>query len=347
MIRTALALAFAVGATLGASAATATTGDAMYTKPGQLFRATDGARLNFYCTGQGSPTVVFDSGFLDWAPAWSIVQPRITTFARVCSYDRAGSGFSGPAPGPMTIDRIAAELHSALRAGGVAGPYILIGAASGGNHIRAFADLFPNDVAGLVLLDADASDVDTPENRKNDDDGILGFVPRAQACRDAIAAGHSDATLPRANPARPPLPCAQIFFRGLPELSWSSELNASLMDLGSHKVAMWDADISEAQNIPAGEIWLQQHRRTLGRTPVRILSTGKHGIHDLTNQPPVDLDQLKYQYEKALAQSRWLSLSSDAKQIFVQNSSEYVGFDQPDAVVDAVREIYDKARRPR
>ena len=119
------------------------------------------------------------------------------------------------------------------------------------------------------------------------------------------------------------------------------------MDLGSHKVAMWDADISEAQNIPAGEIWLQQHRRTLGRTPVRILSTGKHGIHDLTNQPPVDLDQLKYQYEKALAQSRWLSLSSDAKQIFVQNSSEYIGFDQPDAVVDAVREIYDKAKRPR
>ena len=55
MIRT--ALAFAVGATLGASAATATTGDAMYTKPGQLLRATDGARLNFYCTGQGSPTV--------------------------------------------------------------------------------------------------------------------------------------------------------------------------------------------------------------------------------------------------------------------------------------------------
>lgn len=318
--------------------------DAMYTRPGQLFRASDGARLNFYCTGSGSPAVVFDSGFLDWAPAWSVVQPRIAAFTRACSYDRAGAGFSGPAVLPVTLERIATELDSALQAGGIKGPYILVGAASGGNHIRAFADLFPQDVAGLVLLDADASDVDSPENRKDDDDGITGFIPRAIACRNAIAAGNANATLPRANAARPPLPCAQIFFRGLPESSWSRELNASLMEIGRHKVAMWDADISEAQNIPAGEIWLQQHRRTLGSTPIRILTTGHHGIHDLTKPPPIDLDQLKYQYDKALAQSRWLTLSSDAKQIFVQNSSEYIGFEQPDAVVDAVREIYGKRK---
>jgi hypothetical protein len=61
----------------------------------------------------------------------------------------------------------------------------------------------------------------------------------------------------------------------------------------------------------------------------------------------VSLGQLKYQYDKAMAQSRWLTLSSDARQIFVQNSSEYIGFEQPDAVVDAVREIYDKAKRSR
>jgi pimeloyl-ACP methyl ester carboxylesterase len=338
MIRALLALA-AIAAAPGAAP-----GDAMYTRPGQLFRASDGARLNFYCTGSGSPTVVFDSGFLDWAPAWSIVQPRIAKFTRACSYDRAGAGFSGPPVLPVTIDRIATELHSALQAGGVTGPYILVGAASGGNHIRAFADLFPRNVAGLVLLDADASDVDTPENRKDDDDGILGFVPRAKACRNVIAAGHADATLPRANPARPPLPCAQIFFRGLPESSWSAELNASLMDIGRHNVAMWDADISEAENIPAGEVWLQKHQRKLGRTPVRILTTGHHGIHDLTKPPPIALDQLKYQYDKALAQSRWLALSTDAKQIFVQNSSEYIGFEQPDAVAEAVREIVDKRK---
>lgn len=337
-------IAASLVAALAAAPADASPGDSIYTRPGQLFRASDGAQLNFYCTGSGSPAVVFDSGFLDWAPAWSVVQPRIATFTRACSYDRAGSGFSGPSPMPVTVDRIATELHSALKAGGVAGPYILVGAASGGNHIRAFADLFSEDVAGLVLVEADAADVDTPDNRKHDDEGILGFVPRAQACRDAIAAGNTEFALPPP-PGRPARMCVQGFFRGLPESEWSPELNARLLDIARHNVAMWDADISEAANIPAGETWLQQHQRFLGRTPVRILTTGNHAVHFLDKPPPPTIDHLKMEYDVAVAQSRWLMLSSDAKQIFVQNSSEYIGFDRPDVVVDTVREIHDLARR--
>ena len=340
-------LVLAVCATLvPPTAANATPGDAMYTRPGQLFGASDGAQLNFYCTGSGSPAVVFDSGFLDWAAAWSALQPRIAQFTRACSYDRAGSGFSGPSPMPVTIDRIATELDSALKAGGIAPPYILVGAASGGNHIRAFADLFPQDTAGLVLLDADAGDVDTPENRKQNDEGILGFVPRAVQCRNAIAAGNTEFALPPP-PGRTPKKCIEGFFRGLPEREWSAKLNATLLDIARHKIAMWDADISEAQNIPAGETWLQQHRRHLGRTPVRIFTTGNHAVHFLDKEPPPTIDHLKMEYDVAVAQSRWLTLSSDAKQVFVQNSSEYVGFDQPGLVADTIREIVDKAKSTR
>ncbi|MGN6848028.1 MAG: hypothetical protein ACTHJK_00905, partial [Sphingomicrobium sp.] len=233
---------------------------------------------------------------------------------------------------------------TALHAGGIAGPYILVGAASGGNHIRAFADLFPEDVAGLILLDADASDVDTPENRKHDDAGILGFVPRAIECRNAIAAGNTEFALPPP-PGRPPRKCIEGFFRGLPEREWSPELNAKLLDIARHKIAMWDADISEAQNIPAGETWLQKHRRYLGSTPVRIFTTGNHAVHFLDKEPPPTIEHLKMEYDAAVAQSRWLDLSSDAKQIFLQNSSEYVGFDQPSAVAGAAREIYERASR--
>lgn len=329
-----------------AAAAQASPGDAMYMRPGQLFRASDGARLNFYCTGSGSPAVVFDSGFLDWAPAWSVLQPRIAQFTRACSYDRAGAGFSGPSPMPVTVDRIATELDSALKAGGIAGPYILVGAASGGNHIRAFADLFPQDTAGLILLDADASDVDTPENRKHNDEGILGFVPRAIQCRNAVAAGNTEFALPPP-PGRPPRKCIEGFFRGLPEREWSPELNAKLLDIARHNIAMWDADISEAENIPAGELWLQQHRRDLGNTPVRVFTTGNHAVHFLDKEPPPTIDHLKMEYDVAVAQSRWLNLSSDAKQVFVQNSSEYIGFDQPDLVADTIKEIVDKARSGR
>lgn len=333
----------AAAAALSSSPATAAPGDEIYVRPGLIAAASDGARLNFRCLGHGSPTVVFDAGWSDWAPAWAIVQPRIAAFTRACSYDRAGSGFSDPGPLPRTTERIATELHDALRAGKIAGPYVLVGSAYGGDHVRAFADLFPSDVAGLVLVDADASDVDTPENRKDDDDGDLAYVPKLKQCRDAIVAGNPTFALP-APPGRPTRMCAQGFFRGLPESELSPELNAKLLELTQHKIAMWDSIVSEMEQMPADEVWLQQHRRTLGSTPVRILTSGNHGVGHLDRPPPVSLDQLKYEYDRALAQSRWLSLSSDSKQLFARQSSEYIQFDDPDLVVETVREVVGHSR---
>jgi hypothetical protein len=107
-------------------------GDEMYTKPGQLVQA-GGTRLNLYCSGSGSPAVVFDSGWEDWAPVWTIVQPQVARWTRACSYDRAGAGFSDPGRLPRTSVRIADELHSALHHAGIEGPYILVGHAFGGD----------------------------------------------------------------------------------------------------------------------------------------------------------------------------------------------------------------------
>ena len=90
--------------------------DMVYARPGQLIDA-GGFKLNLYCMGSGSPTVVFDSGWEDWAPAWSTVQPDVAKWTRACSYDRAGAGFSDPGPMPRTSVRIAQELHTALHNG--------------------------------------------------------------------------------------------------------------------------------------------------------------------------------------------------------------------------------------
>lgn len=320
-------------------------GDEMYTRPGLLAPTGDGARLNFHCTGSGSPTVVFESGFGDWAPAWATVQPTIARFTRACSYDRAGSGFSEPGPMPRTTERIARELHDALHAAGVPGPYLLVGQAFGGDHVRAFADLFLEDVAGLVLVDADASDVAPAEMRKRDDEGGERFIPQLQACRDGIAAG-KDPPLPD-RPGRPPRTCSQFFFRGLPERNWSAPLNAKLRQIARTKTVMWDADISELRETPADEVWLIEHRRSLGNRPVRIITSGNHAVGDLSNRRPLSLEHLKYEYEVAVAQSTWLDLSSDARQIFTTNSSEYVQFDEPQTLVNAVREAWEIARAGR
>src|SRR5438067_9673580 len=133
--------------------------DIVYARPGQLVDV-GGFRLNLYCMGSGSPTVVFDSGWGDWAPAWSKVQPEIAKWTRACSYDRAGTGFSDPGPMPRTSVRIAKELRIALHRAGIRGPYILVGSAFGGDNVRTFADLYLDEVAGLVLDDADPVDLE-------------------------------------------------------------------------------------------------------------------------------------------------------------------------------------------
>src|SRR5438874_2816633 len=190
-------------------AQSASPADMVYARPGQLVDA-GGFRLNLYCMGSGSPTVVFDSGWGDWAPAWSKVQPEIAKFTRACSYDRAGTGFSEPGPMPRTSVRIAEELRTALHRAGLGGPYIRVGSAFGGDNVRTFADLYMDEVAGLVLDDADSEDLEPKEMQEVTHRGHAGIPKDMRECQDAIL-------------EHKPLPaiCAQRFFRGLPEAAWS------------------------------------------------------------------------------------------------------------------------------
>ncbi len=310
-------------------------GDEIYMQPGQLVEA-KGTHLNLYCIGSGSPAVVFDSGWEDWAPVWTIVQPEVAKWTRACSYDRAGAGFSDPGPLPRTSVRIADELHSALHNAGIRGPYILVGHAFGGDNVRTFAERYTTEVAGLVLVEADVSGPD--EHR-----GDAGHIASLRECRDAIAAGKPLPMLP-VRPGRPLRSCAQQFFRGLPEAMWSPQLNAKLLELAQTKLAMYDTYISEMEQMPEDEAYLAQHQRSLGARPIRVLSTGNHGVPSLDPTRPVDPEHQKYEEEVARAQAKLLALSSNAKQLFTDKSSEYIPFDQPSFVVDAVREVYAQSR---
>jgi len=113
-----------------------------------------GFRLHLYCTGAGKPTVVLDAGAFESLEQWSPVQPEVAKFTEVCSYDRAGVGWSDPSPRSQTSEEIAAELHEALRRAGVSGPYLPVGHSIAGLYARVFASHFRNEVAGLVLEDS-------------------------------------------------------------------------------------------------------------------------------------------------------------------------------------------------
>lgn len=121
-----------------------------------------GHRLHIVCAGPEStdlPTVVLESGVGGWSVQWHAVQNQVGVFARVCAYDRAGMGWSEPGPEPRDGRQIAGELHTLLTNAEVPGPYVLVGASRGGQYVRIFADMFPADTAGLVLVDAEPEDI--------------------------------------------------------------------------------------------------------------------------------------------------------------------------------------------
>ena len=123
-------------------------------------------------------------------------------------------------------------------------------------------------------------------------------------------------------------------------------MNAKLLEIAQTKIAMYDAYASEMEQTPADETWLQQHRRSFGSRPIRVLTSGNHGVGHLERKPPDTAKHLEYEQQTTLAQSRWLALSSNSKQIFPRNSSEYIQFDDPQTVVNALREVYDQTKKP-
>ncbi len=113
-----------------------------------------GMSLHLLCRGEGSPTVVFESGLGNDARAWSKVQPEIAKLTRACAYDRAGLGSSSPAPRPHSNRDMVSELHGLLDAASIPPPYVLAGHSMGGTNAQLFLAEYPSAVAGMVLVDA-------------------------------------------------------------------------------------------------------------------------------------------------------------------------------------------------
>ena len=111
-------------------------------------------RLHIFCVGTGQPTVVIDSGLGGNSLEWINVQRSVAPNARICSYDRAGYGWSEPGPRPRTSSRIVDELFALLKGADIAGPYVLVGHSFGGYTMQLFANRYPTETAGLVLVDS-------------------------------------------------------------------------------------------------------------------------------------------------------------------------------------------------
>jgi len=301
--------------------------------PGRFVRVNE-RRMHIHVTGEGTPTVVFESGMGASCLSWALVQARVAQFSRAVSYDRAGHGWSDPAHEPRTAQQIAQELHTLLNATGLPGPYVLVGHSFGGYVNLAFAHLYRHEVVGMVLVDSVHPaewENPTPEQLHMIEMGLryawiaawlarLGFVrfclarlargsPRlGWAAVSTFGVGTAAAVQRIAGEIRKlPTPILPI----VREL-WSRPKN--FMSLGQHVAAL---AVSAAQAAAV---------RSLGDLPLVVLSGDHHAA------PYTD-------WQRDLAQ-----LSSLGRHLVASDSGHWIHLDDPELVTRAIHEVVTAAR---
>lgn len=288
-----------------------------------------GVSLNIHCTGQGSPAVIMDSGLGVPAVGWDFVQPEVAKFTHVCSYDRAGYGWSTPGPMPRTSQEIARELHALLAAAGEKGPYILVAHSFGGYNVRVYTKDYPQDVAGMVLVDTSHED-----QNKLEPPSMQAWKKKQTENMDrqrriaSLMITFGVARLTNNDTAGMNIP------KSFAEEVKYLELQPKFIEATMAEFKSFDESADAVR--AAGN---------LGDRPLIVLTAGK--LPD-SSQLPAELKPEEMQaFEKLWIddlQIREAHLSTRGKRILVADSSHMIPFLRPDTVISAIREVWDQAR---
>ncbi len=279
--------------------------------PGQLVDV-GGYRMHIYCQGEGSPTVIVDSGLGDFSLSWSRVQPDVAQFSRICTYDRAGYGWSDPSSAPRTAQQIALELHTLLDKANIEGPYIMVGHSLGGAHVRMVANLYPEEVVGMVLVDAMHEDFQTgdPQLYQGQQQlsaqwGVMKVMAQFGMLR-MMGKSAGEQSLP-------------AYIKQLP-----ADKQEMYMILNSHP-AFFETALGEWQVV--GESCEQVRGiGKLGDLPLVVLTAGN------------DLQSTRQSLQDELA-----SLSTNSTHVIAEGSGHFIQLDRPELVIAAVQQVVDQS----
>ncbi len=275
-----------------------------YPPPGQMVDV-GGYRLHIHCTGEGSPTVVVESGWGDMSATWGWVQPEIAKTTRICTYDRAGMGWSDSSPQPRNAREYAKELHTLLTKANEPGPYVLVGHSMGAFTMIVYAHDYPAEVSGLVLVDAQ----DLPTSN------IATYRPAPKPGGPSLPALFARIGLIRL--LRRPLGAIE----NLPD--------GDKQAYTAYAVAVRSVQTFTDEGIGMSEGGAQARAVTsLGALPLIVLTAGK------------DLDA-----KHTAAQTDLLQFSTASQQIFADQSGHHIMIDQPHVAVEAIVKMVEMVRQ--
>jgi len=301
--------------------------------PGKLVDL-GGHRLHVNCVGKGTPTVVVENGLGDFSFDWILVQRKVATFTRICTYDRAGYAWSDAGPKPRTFAQINLELRDGLAKLGERGPFVLVGHSYGGPVVRNFAATYAGETAGIVLVDS------AFEGQRVGIGGgktmRLGEGVKAvsiPAAREEMK--ESDKPAARERSADESVQPLDAMYKVLPTAEQNLQLWAQALP------GIEDAENSQREW--SGEYfakWLAKPQAgTLGAIPLIVLTRAEGGYDNTQDVPAAQMEK-----ERKEGQAKLALLSTNSQQIIVQ-SGHNMELEAPDNVAAAIRQVAEAVRR--
>lgn len=320
------------------SAISGTEAPRAYLHPQHLVTVQGARRLNVYCIGQGSPTVLFDFGLSDSTAVWRLVQPSVAKFTRACAYDRAGYGFSDPPSGVSDAKAAVADLHRLITAAPIETPIIYVGHSIAGEYGVLYEATYPRDIAAEVLVDPSFANQDSAQS------AVLSPKQRVYWygwTENAVAKMKKCAVTP--NP--------------LPKDCLGSDLQTGPAD--TELAALEHQRVSRRSYILANASELEsfaslQGRKGLDEREVEAMPTtfGDKTLIILT-QSKGNADANFTASQNAAIERAWneghvrlAKLSSHGSNTVVPESSHYIQIDQPKTVINAVLKAVAEVRHP-
>ncbi|HEY8186790.1 MAG TPA: alpha/beta hydrolase [Pyrinomonadaceae bacterium] len=308
--------------------------------PGKLIDI-GGWRLHLNCTGEAhtsQPTVLLEAGKGDFSVEWSLVQPGVAKFARVCSYDRAGDGWSDLGPHPRTMHQIVYELHTLLDKAGVKPPLVLVGHSYGGWLVRLYASTYPTDIAGMVLVEAGA-------------DNPWRMLPDGKLVRAAeLATGRPIPAVKVSNPLRisdiPPGALSQMK-AGLEDVAkHANDPPRDKLPTDAQRMRTWAlgnlghvaaaVNPFENEELAALRAERAKSQHPLGDMPLIVLTRGIAEKDDLDGKT---LEENRRDHAAIAAMSR------NGKLVIAAHSGHHVQLDEPELVIKSIREVLVAAQK--